>query len=337
MTNVQKLPLLTMMAIIAVAVIIGITDSTEAQHDANGVDSQMTYGSGLTYGGNVLSQLQRQLAGVDPLVQQQIWQQIPNLFPTQNLQSTFGVVDQFGNFRPPVADYNTGLEYINASQGLLDRLGGLNPDVANFLTGQNYITGSDGLLDAFGVLNPNVADFRTGLQQIESSQGVLDRLGNLVPGTFHLGQLNAINNPYALAWSWTNPFDPGDYTPPPQRPQYQPNQMQRTFTPQRPQAQPQTRPQPRQRNPYGSTSMLPPPDQALRDTYGTPRTPAVRTPGRERDAVRSYLQSRDPNKRGTPNVYVPRPNAPTYSTPKDAPRVTVTPNAARDRLRALGF
>ena len=114
-------------------------------------------------------------------MQQQIWQQIPNLFPTPHL----GV--HVRCCRPvrelPTSScrlqHRTGLH--QRSQGLLDRLGGLNPDVANFLTGQNYITGSDGLLDAFGVLNPNVADFRTGLQQIESSQGVLDRQGNLVP------------------------------------------------------------------------------------------------------------------------------------------------------------
>ena len=188
----------------------------------------------MTYANGILQNLMGSMGQQRPEVLQSLFQSLGALYPSANLQSTGGVVDQFGNFRPPVADYNTGLQYIDSSQGLLDRTGSFNPDVGNFMTGQNYINSSDGLLDAFGIMNPNVADYRQGLGYVEHSGGVLDRTGAMNPDMGRLRQLEAINNPYALAHSWTNPMNFNEMYQPAQSQyqSYQPQQFQAgTHTP----------------------------------------------------------------------------------------------------------
>ena len=172
------------------------------------------------------------------------------------IDNSQGVLDRRGALNPDFANYNTGQNYIARSEGLLDRRGALNPDLANYNLGRDYIASSEGLLDREGGINPDLANYNLGRDYIGVGQGALDAQGRLNPdfADFDLDRITrqvsgglsdqdviaalrqseAIDNPYALAWGWTNPLPENDYVPPWRKQGYEahtPDAVERNFVP----------------------------------------------------------------------------------------------------------
>ena len=170
--------------------------------------------------------------------------------------ATEGLVDSAGALNPDVANFRTGLGYIDQSQGVLDRRGALNPDFANYNLGQNYIASSEGVLDREGGINPDLANYNIGRDYIGVGKGALDAQGRLNPDFADydldritrgasgglsdqdviaaLRQSESIDNPYALAWGWTNPLPENDFVPPWRQEGYEahtPDPVERNFVP----------------------------------------------------------------------------------------------------------
>lgn len=94
---------------------------------------------------------------------------------------------------------------LGASGGLSTGGSGINEALSGHYTGQNYIQSSDGVLSQQGRVNPDMATHLQALARMQAAEGVFDP-----DVAAYLAQMRAINNPYALFHSWTNPLPDTD-------------------------------------------------------------------------------------------------------------------------------
>lgn len=138
----------------------------------------------------------KQFAGMTP----EVVLQAANAYLAQNPPPDAGAATFYQHELDKAQEQTRAAAY-GASGGLSSGGDSFNKDLGQHYTGQNYIQSSNGMVDAAGILNPDMASHFQALARMQAAEGVFDpdQVG-------HLAALRAINNPYALFWSWQNPL-----------------------------------------------------------------------------------------------------------------------------------